>query len=330
MYTRLRTFALSFSAIFLLLGCQLPALNVGSQTPVSLQLKWLHQAQFAGFYYADQAGFFAEEGLDVTFLEGGPSINGVERVLSGEADFGVTGAEQILLERSLGKPLVAIATTYRLNPWVLVSLAESGIDRPEDLLGKSVAIGGNIGAVQVRAMMSFLGLNYDELNIVPYSLDLAPFYAGEVDVVPAFSAGSLVPILHTGHKLNLIWPNDYGIHFYSDTIFTTEKMIAEKPELVTAFLRAALRGHRMAVENADQATEHSMQYLKDADPAIQSEMILASMPLINTGEDHIGWMQREVWAGMYATLREQGFLEADVDVDAVYTNGFLETIYAGQ
>jgi len=322
--------AFLLTGALLLTSCQGLGLGPAEVTPVTLQLKWLHQAQFAGFYYAQSAGYFVDEGLDVTFLEGGPSVNGIERVLTGEADFGLIGAEQVLQQRSLGKPIVAIATTYRRNPFILVSLAGSGIEKPQDLLGKKVAIGGNTGELQVRAMMNFLGLDYSQVEVVPFSLDLAPFYAGEVDVVPAFSAGSLVPMLNSGRQFNLIWPDDYGIHFYSDTIIATEQTARERPELVTKFLRAALRGHRMTVENADKATEFSMPFLKDADPAIQTQMIVASMPLINTGDDHIGWMQREIWAEMYTTLREQGFLESEVDIDGVFTNRFLETIYSGQ
>lgn len=326
-----RRFIVLFVAGSLLLtGCQTNGRSAAEATPVGLRLKWLHQAQFAGFYAAEQAGYFAEEGLRVTLLEGGPGINSIESVVSGEADFGVAGPELILQERSKGTPIQAIATTYRRNPFILVALAESGISKPEDLIGKRVAIGGNTGELQVRAMMNFLGLDYSQVEVVPFSLDLAPFYAGEIDVVPAFSAGSLIPMQNSGREFNYIWPDDYGIHFYSDTIFATEKTIAERPELVSSFLRAVLRGHRMAVENPEKALEYSLVYLKDADPDVQSQMIAASMPLINTGEDELGWMEPKIWASMYEKLLAQGFLTDELDVQDAYTLEFLRSIYSSE
>lgn len=327
MRVRIQAVVVGILAVLLLTGCQLPGIQPATLTPVSLQLKWLHQAQFAGFYTAESEGLFRAEGLDVSIVPGGPSIDPIAQVLTGKAEFGVAPAEMILQQRSLGEPVVALATTYRLNPRVLVSLAESDITAPEHLLGKRVAIGGNPGELQLRAMMNFLKLDYSRMHIVPYDLDLTAFYAGEVDVVPAFIAGSLVPMLATGREFNLISSDDYGIHFYSDTIFTTEEMIASRPEVVTGFLRAALGGHQLAVQEPGKATEYSLAYLDGADPEVQSQMILSSIPLINTGDDSIGWMRSEVWHGMYDTLLEQGFIQTQIDVEQVYTMEFLEAVY---
>lgn len=314
-------------ALVSLVGCQILPNQSVSLTPVRFQLKWLHQAQFAGFYTAQRAGLFQSEGLDVAIVEGGPSIDPIAQVLEGKADFGVAPAEMILQKRSLGHPVVALATTYRLNPRVLVSLADSGITAPKHLLGKRVAIGDNPGELQLRAMMNFLKLDYNQIQIVPYSTDLTAFYSGEVDVVPAFIAGSLVPMQATGRKFNLISSDDYGIHFYSDTIFTTQELVETNPELVLRFLRAALHGHQMAVQDPQQATEYSLAFLEGADRDVQAKMILASIPLIHTGDDPIGSMRREVWRGMYDTLLEQEFIRDTFDVDQAYTLEFLEIIY---
>src|SRR5439155_228206 len=128
---------------------------------VAVRLKWLHQAQFAGFYCAKELGFYRQKGLDVALEPGGapdptsplPSP-AIQMVSSGSEDFGVAGADQILLARDKGIPLVAVAVIYRKSPVCYFALKRSGITRPQDFVGKRVAVrlGGN-EEVTYRAMM---------------------------------------------------------------------------------------------------------------------------------------------------------------------------------
>jgi len=304
-----------------------PQATVQPRDEIKVQLKWIHQAQFAGFYIAQDKGYYTEENIDVTFIPAGPGINVINRVVNGEADFGVAAPEHILLQRSQGQPVVAIATTYRNNPFVLVTRADSGLERPQDLVGKTAMIGGTDGHLQFNAMMKKLGLDPDSVTILPYNFDLTPFYNGEVDIAPAFAAGSLIGILQSGHDVNLIWPSDYGISIYSDTIITTEQTIAGRPDLVTRFLRATLKGHRYGVENSAEALDVSLKYIENADPDTQARMIAASQPLIHTGQDQIGWMRGQVWQQTQDILLAEGFLDQPVDLNQLYTTRFLEAVY---
>jgi NitT/TauT family transport system substrate-binding protein len=178
--------------------------------------------------------------------------------------------------------------------------------------------------------MSKLKLDIHKVNITPYSYDLQPFLNGQIDATPAIAAGSLIDILKQRPDANLIWAEDYGIHFYADTIFTTDQIIAENPDLVLRFLRATIKGHQYAIENPDEATQISLRYAKDPTLAVQQQMMIASIPFINTGEDHIGWMKPEIWADMEKMLREQGLLIAPLDITQVYTMQFLQEIYGGK
>jgi len=296
-------------------------------TPLTLQLKWVHQAQFAGFYVALEKGFYAEENLDVTLEPGGAGIDIMETVLTGQADFGLVGAEYILLNRSAGKPVKAIATTYRNNPFVLVTMPDSGITSPADFPRHSINVGGIDGYIQFVALLNRLGLDINEMEILSYSYDVERFYSGEVDITPAFSAGSLIEIRAAHPDVNVIWPLDYGIRLYSDTLFTTDSMISENPDLVLRFLRATLKGHQYALDNPEEAVEISLRYAANPDPIAQQQMLEASVPLIYTGQDEIGWMRGEVWQSMYEILVEQNLLEKPVDVEQAYTTRFLEEIY---
>src|ERR1700728_907263 len=127
---------------------------------VTLRLKWLNQAQFAGFYVAQEKGYYKSAGLDVSIQPGGPDFPAVQMVAGGNEQFGVTGADQILIARSKGVPVVALAVIYRRNPFVLFSLAKSRIKGPTDYVGKKVCvkIGGNEELIY-RAVLAKAGVD---------------------------------------------------------------------------------------------------------------------------------------------------------------------------
>ena len=319
------------SVIFLLALAAL--IGYGPKKPpveVTLQLKWVHQAQFAGFYLAQENGYYSDENIKVTFIAGGPGIDTMEQVVGGVADFGVDTPECILVNRGEGKGVVAIAAIYRRNPMVFVTLVDSGIERPADFLGRSVAVGNSDGELQFQAMMSRLSLDINQVKVVPFSLDHTPFYNGDVDITSVYSTGSLIRIRQEGYEVNKIWPSDYGVHLYSDTLFTTERLIREKPDLVTRFLRATLKGWRQAIEDPEAAVAATLNYAQKTDVLVQTQMMEASQPLVHTGEDQIGWMESEVWEGMHQMLLNQGILDEPLDLDKVYTMEFLDKIYGGE
>ena len=142
--------------------------------------------------------------------------------------------------------------------------------------------------------------------------------------------GGVLRLRQAGYKVNLIWPGDYGIHMYGHTLITTDRMIAENPDLVTRFLRATLRGWREAIEDPEAAVAIILKYAREKDSELQTLMMEASVPLIHNGEDRIGWMRAEVWQGMHQILLDQRILPGAVDPDKVYTMEFLQRIYGGK
>ena len=119
------------------------------------------------------------------------------------------------------------------------------------------------------------------------------------------------------------------MHFYGDIIFTQDELISQNPDLVLRFLRATLKGWKYAIENPAQASSLVVIYNPDTDLTIEVEKMEASIPLIHTGEDQIGWMRAEIWQNIHDILLEQGLIIAAVDLDTVYTIEFLEEIYGG-
>ena len=328
MTTRWITCLKLFCILGILTACSgTPSPTDAALTPVTVQLRWTHNAQFAGFYAADVQGYYAFEGLSVDFIEGGPDVDLFKAPLDGSAQFGIHGADAVLAERARGQPVQAISAIYRRSPTVFISLANSGITRPQDFAGKTIQVGRGSGKLVLHAITAQVGIRPDQYTEVPLTADLAPLYDGQVQVVSGFLMDQPLRIANDGYAVNLIYPDDYGVHFFGDTLWASDDFIAGNPDVVLRFLSATLKGWTYAVENPAQVPALVQKYNPDADPDLELKIMTASIPLINTGEDFIGWMKPEIWAGMEKTLREQGVLTAPLDVTQVYTLQFLEEIY---
>lgn len=317
---------LLLSALLVGLGACSPIAAAPALTPVTVQLSWSHQAEFAGLYAAEQQGYFAEEGLKVSFIEGGPEVDFIAPVANGKAQFGVAQPADLILARADGKPVRSIAVIFRRSPIVFFSLAGSGIKRPKDFIGKRIRTVVTIDQT-LRALMMKEGIAADQYRTVNLPSDIKQFASGEVPVWGGYVNVFALEVQKAGYKINIISPDDYRIHFYGDVLITTDKMIREKPDLVQRFTRATLKGWTYAVENPEEIGAFVQKYKQDASPSLETDKMIASIPLVNTGEDVIGWMKPEIWAGMAETLSAQGALKSPVNVKDVYTMKFLEEIY---
>jgi NitT/TauT family transport system substrate-binding protein len=325
-FAGLRGIILITFALFLF-ACRPGGSSGPGLTPVTVQLSFLHQAEFAGFYAADQLGYYAEEGLAVSFLEGGPEVDFIAPVVEGTVQFGVAQPADLILARAAGEPVRSIAAIYRHNPIVFIALAESGISRPQDFIGKKIR-STTTADQTLRAMMSKVGIDPNLYETVYLPSEVEQFTSGKVPVWGGFINVFVLEVRRAGYNINVIYPDDYGIHFYGDILITTDDLIEQDPELVQRFLRATLRGFTYAVENPDVVGSFVQAYEPEADASLESERMIASIPLVNTGEDFIGWMKGETWEEMEKTLREQGVLTDPLDISHVYTLQFLEEIYS--
>ena len=325
MRTLARVLAVATGALVALAACTPAAPSTATLTPVTVQLRWIHNAQFAGIYAADQNGYYADEGLVVTLVEGGPKVDLIQPVIDGAAQFGIANADGLILARTAGLPVRAIATIYRRSPTVFIALAASGIVRPQDFAGKRIRVVPASRPI-MQAMLAQVGVMPGDYTEADVAANLEPLLAGEVDVSSGFITNEVLTARAAGHELNLIYPDDYGVHFYADTLFTGDALIDADPDLVARFLRATLKGWTFAVENPEQAGPMVLDYNANADGALETAKLTAALPLINTGEDRIGAMNPEMWAGMAQTLREQGILTNAVAIDQVYTLRFLQAL----
>jgi len=226
---------------------QTPALE-----PVTIQLRWFHQFQFAGYYAAIEKGFYAEEGLDVSFREFEPGKDRIAPVLEGKAQYGVSGPSLLKMSAEW-HPVVVLAQIFQHSPAVLITQRESGIFSPYELVDKKVMLPlDDIGGVPIQAMLLETLGDMQRITVVPHTYDNSDLINGKVDALATYLSNEPFKLKQKGLEVNIIDPRSYGIDFYGDNLFTTEKEISEHPHRVEKILRATLKGWAYALENKDE------------------------------------------------------------------------------
>lgn len=293
-------------------------INTGKQSDVddvTLRLKWLHQSQFAGYYAAEQEGFYKEEGINVRLVPGGAEIPSIQIVAGGSEQFGVSGMSQLIEARAKGIPVVALATTYRKNPLIWFGIDES-IQTPQDLVGKKVGLTvGSNSDLLFRAMLKKNGVNIEDVNIVPVKYNLALLLEKEVDVYEGYLTDQPISVELAGYETHILNPSDYGIYFYGDTFFTTEKVIQENPDLVKRFTRATIKGWQFAYDNPEKAVDYVLMYSDQLNREQEMRGMEASLELIQPDDKPVGTIEMDVVKQMQDLLVDYGILESPVDLD---------------
>jgi NitT/TauT family transport system substrate-binding protein len=282
---------------------------------VTVRLKWFNQAQFAGFYVAQAKGDYKAAGLDVNIQPGGPDFPAVQMVAGGNEQFGVTGADQILIARSKGVPVVAVAAIYRRNPFVLFSLAKSGIKTPADYIGRKIGvkIGGNEELIY-RAVLAKAKIDKSQLTEIPVKFDMTPLLTGDIDVWPGYLINEVLAAKEKGFDVNIVYPSDYGIDLYADTLFTTEAMLKEKPDVVRNFVAATLKGWSTAIAAPEEAAKITLKYGDKLTYEHELAMVKASVPLLKPDSKPVGYMDQAGWSSAQQLLLAAGFQKEPVEI----------------
>ncbi|WP_417743009.1 ABC transporter substrate-binding protein [Salipiger sp.] len=231
---------------------------------LSLQLKWVTQAQFAGYYVAADKGFYEEEDLDVTIKPGGPDIAPVQVLLGGGADVMVDWLPSALAARENGAPIVNIAQPFKSSGLMLTCLKEHGIESPEDFPGHTLGTWFFGNELPLYSWMSKLGYETDGseggVTIQKINFNVDPLLQKQVECATTMTYNEYWQVIDAGltpEDLVVFKYEDEGISTLEDGLYTTEANL-EDPEMVdklTRFVRASMKGWKYAEENPDEAAE---------------------------------------------------------------------------
>ena len=310
------------------------ALRVGyAAEEITLPVGFVPNVQFAPLYVAVEKGFFADEDLSVT-LDHNMEIDTVALVGAGSIPFGICSGEQVLLGRNQGLPLVYIAEWYRRYPVGIVSLAEKGLTTVEALKGKKVGIPALSGAsyIGLEALLQEAGMRDQDLALeaVGYAqVELLTTDALDAGVV--YTTNEPVQLEALGEQVHLIRVAD-SAEMVSNGLITNEAVIRENPELVERMTRAFLRGIQYTLDHPEEAYQICLQRienLKDvADQELQKRVLEETMKLYAADGRPLGASNPAAWETMAEVMRRMGYLTADIDINAAFTNDFIPAALA--
>ena len=210
--------------------------------PFTFQASWINDAEFAGYFLAADKGYYTDQGLDLTYLSGGPDVIPESTIIAGKADLTLTTPDTTIKAIvDQGAPFKIIGAQYQKNPIGIVSLAKNPINEPKDLIGKTLAV-PPVNVISVEAMLKISGVDRNEVNIVPYAYDPTPLIKGEIDASLDFTTNVPFTIEQAGEKATSFLLYDYGYTTFNDTVVVTEETLKTKRKEIVAFLKASRMG----------------------------------------------------------------------------------------
>ena len=286
---------------------------------VSLQLKWKHQFQFAGYYQALTQGFYRDADLDVSIREGGPGIDVSEAVADGKADFGVCTAS-VLRDWAAGRRLVVLAAIFQRSPAVILVARRADISSVSDLRGRTLM--DTPGSDEIAAMLTREGVNYQSMLRVPHEGNPRDLLAGRADAMIAYSTSEPFVLEQLGAAYRTFAPAAFGIDFYGDNLCTSEAEVKAHPDRVAAFRAASLKGWAYALANREATVDliiRSYSNKKSREALLfEAEHTEA---LVGRDPARIGEQDPARWRSIAATYRQLGLLTDDTLPAALIWDG---------
>lgn len=303
--------------------CTLFSLPSKAVDKIVVQLPWQHQFQFAGYYAAQARGFYRDAGLDVTLRPAVTGTNVVNEVMSGNAQYGVSGSD-LLLARANGQQVVVLASMLQHSPLVLLTLERPDIRQPADLAGKRLMLEPGSQELQIYLNRHAPPGSWSKL---PYEQGLKALLAGQVDAISAYSTTEPFYLARMGIPYRVFSPRSIDFDFYGDNLFTSERELNNRPERVYAFQQASLKGWRYAMENPAEMINWIMEQYPSGYGREQLEFeASATRELMQPDLVEPGYMQPERWQQIARSYLEAGLLSALPDLEHFLYNPDRERI----
>ena len=318
---------------------------LGGTIPVEFQLQWVPQAQFAGYFAAKDLGFYEEAGLDVTFLDGGPTI-APQQVVAAEdgPEFGEGWVPKVLVAREEGADLVNIAQVFQRSGTLEVSWKDSGITEPADWAGKKIGAWGFGNEFEVLAAARQAGLADTDYERVTQDFNMELLLNREVDAAEAMIYNELAQLLETENPetgelyslddLNIIDFNEVGSAMLQDHIMARESWLAgdtdgtPNEDIAVCFLRASFEGWMHCRDNPDECVDIVLNQGTILGEGHQHWMMNEINALIWPSPDGIGMLDEELWQQTVDISLEFDILSEEPS-EGAYRTDLAEAALAG-
>lgn len=291
-------------------------------TPVTQVTLWFAEPEHGGQYAALEKGFYKEAGLDMTIQPGGPQVSTIPLVASGKVDFGMATADDLLVARDQGIPIVAIAAIFQTNPFAFIAHKGQNIQSFEQINGRTVFL------TPSSNYWSFLEKKYNlnDVKKMSYTGTFASFISDPESIIQGFITSEPFALKEQGIETTTLLNADSGFNPYSNILFTTERMIREKPDVVEAFVRASIKGWDYYQKNSEEIHKVIQKWNPDLSMKFIEYGYQAEQEFIWGGDaatHGVGYMSDERWKTLYDQMKKSGILKNEFDVNQAYTTQFL-------
>ncbi|MFD1952844.1 ABC transporter substrate-binding protein [Paenibacillus thailandensis] len=292
------------------------------QPDVEVVLNWFAKSEHGGLFAAQQHGIYEKAGLNVKIEQGGPQVSSIQIVASGKAQFGLAHADQILLAREQGIPIVAVATTFQISPQSIMFHEGQPIDDFDDLNGRTIYIQSG------QPYWEFLKHKYklDKATEIAYTGQHANFIADASSASQSFVTGEPFAVEEQGVPVDTLLVADSGYKPYAAVIYTTEDFLKKNPQTVKAFVQSTVQGWEDYKTTSSEIDAHirtinTNMSEKEMEFAVktQEEFIYG----YDAVEHGVGYMTEERWKTLMEQLIEIGVLSQEQDVTKAFTTEFL-------
>ena len=304
-------------------------------TPIKLQLQWVAQSQFAGYFAAVDLGFYEDAGLDVTILEGAVEIVPQQVVASGGAEFGLAWVPKVLESNQQGVNLVNIAQVFQRSGTLEVSFVDTGIESVDDFRGMRIGTWGFGNEHELFAAMRAADIdpeNTDDVTVVQQPFDMSLLLSGELDAAEAMTYNEYAQVLEavnpdTGElyqpeDLNVINFNDVGTAMLQDHVFVNAEWLAEEgnEDIAVSFLKASFRGWIHCRDNPEECVGVVLDNGSTLGESHQTWQLNEISKLIWPSPAGIGIMDEDLWAQTVAVALEGQVISEEPGMDAYRTD----------
>jgi NitT/TauT family transport system substrate-binding protein len=297
---------------------------------ISFGLDWKAEAEYGGYYQAAATGIYAKHGLDVTIRQGGPQVNHPQLLLAGRLDFNICSNSFLALNFVKEKiPFRTVAAMFQKDPSVLIAHPGQGNDSFAALKGKPIMISADTRVGWWNFLRAKFG--YSDSQIRPYTFNFAPFLADKKAIQQGYLGSEPFSIKQAaGFDPVVLLVADAGFQGYASLIATSDKKIAEQPDLVQRFVDASIEGwasylngdpapgNALIKKDNPEMTDALIAYGRDA---LNKNAILAGGDAATSG---IGAMTAARWQAFYDATKAEGLYPAGLDVSRAYTLAFVD------
>ncbi|MFW5498624.1 MULTISPECIES: ABC transporter substrate-binding protein [unclassified Maridesulfovibrio] len=300
--------------------CGTPTASAKKLDKVTLQLKWFHQFQFAGYYAALEKGFYEEEGLDVSIIERDLRHNPIDQVLNGDSEFGISNSE-VLLHYLKGKNVVLLASVFQHSPLVFISKTQPLIHSAQDLKNKNVLMSSASQDIELKVLMERNGVSLNDVKLVDRFATPEDYFDPSIDIITAYITNQPYYLKKENVPYSIIYPYTHGVDFYGDTLFTSRNQIQKYPERVSKFMRASLKGWQYALEHPGELVDiisDKFGSLKSKDHLKYEADTIRTLILPNLVR--IGHNNPVRWELIGAEFKQQGMVDQTKDLSNFFFN----------